>query len=75
MKYLITTFGCQANAADSEKTAEIMEKIGYASADNMEDLISVKNPVLIFNTCSVRQKAEDRVFGLNNKLQQLKIVN
>ena len=75
MKYFITTFGCQANTADSEKTAEIMENLGYGCADNMEDLISVKNPVLIFNTCSVRQKAEDRVFGLNNKLQQLKIVN
>ena len=74
-KYLITTFGCQANTADSEKTAEIMEKLGYVRADNAEDLISAKNPVLIFNTCSVRQKAEDRIFGLNNKLQELKIVN
>ena len=72
MKYLITTFGCQANTADSEKTAEIMESLGYDCADNMEDLISAKNPVLIFNTCSVRQKAEDRVFGLNNKLEELK---
>ena len=74
-KYLITTFGCQSNEADSEKTAEVMENLGYAHAENMEDLISAKNPVLIFNTCSVRQKAEDRVFGLNNKLQELKIVN
>ena len=61
--------------ADSEKTAELMENLGYDCADNAEDLISAKNPVLIFNTCSVRQKAEDRVFGLNNKLQQLKIAN
>ena len=75
MKYLITTFGRQANTADSEKTAELMENLGYDCADNAEDLISAKNPVLIFNTCSVRQKAEDRVFGLNNKLQQLKIAN
>lgn len=74
-KYLITTFGCQANTADSEKTAEIMESLGYRRADDMENLVSAQNPVLIFNTCSVRQKAEDRVFGLNNKLQQLKIVN
>ena len=72
MKYLITTFGCQANTADSEKTAGIMENLGYACADNMEDLVSARNPVLIFNTCSVRQKAEDRVFGLNNKLEELK---
>ena len=71
-KYLITTFGCQANTADSEKTAEIMENLGYVCAGNMEDLVSAKNPVLIFNTCSVRQKAEDRIFGLNNKLEELK---
>jgi len=74
-KYLITTFGCQANTADSEKTAEIMEKLGYISANSTEDLISAKNPVLIFNTCSVRQKAEDRIFGLNNKIQCLKTNN
>ena len=74
-KYLITTFGCQSNTADSEKTAEIMKNLGYVRADNTEDLISAKNPVLIFNTCSVRQKAEDRIFGLNNKLQELKIIN
>ena len=74
-KYLITTFGCQANTADSEKTAEIMEKLGYISANSTEDLISAKNPVLIFNTCSVRQKAEDRIFGLNNKIQSLKTNN
>ena len=72
-KYLITTFGCQANTADSEKTAEIMENLGYTRAENMEDLIPAKNPVLIFNTCSVRQKAEDRIFGLNNKLENLKV--
>ena len=71
-KYLITTFGCQSNTADSEKTAEIMENLGYVRADNTEDLISAKNPVLIFNTCSVRQKAEDRILGLNNKLENLK---
>ena len=52
-----------------------MENLGYGCADNMEDLISVKNPVLIFNTCSVRQKAEDRVFGLNRKLEELKNKN
>ena len=49
-----------------------MENSGYARAKNMEDLISAKNPVLIFNTCSVRQKAEDRIFGLNNNLEDLK---
>ena len=74
-KYFITTFGCQANSADSEKTAELMENLGYGRAENIDDLISAKNPVLIFNTCSVRQKAEDRVFGLNRKLEELKNKN
>lgn len=74
-KYLITTFGCQANTADSEKTAEIMENLGYQRAGNLGDLISAKKPVLIFNTCSVRQKAEDRIFGLNRKLKELKAKN
>lgn len=74
-KYLITTFGCQANIADSEKTVEILENIGCRKAKDTEDLLSAKEPVLIFNTCSVRQKAEDRVFGLNKKIQDLKIKN
>ena len=61
--------------ADSNKTAKITENLGYIKANNMDDLVSAKNPVLIFNTCSVRQKAEDRVFGLNNKLRELKAKN
>ena len=73
MKYLITTFGCQSNIADSEKTAKVLESTGYKKASDLKDLLSAKEPVLIFNTCSVRQKAEDRVFGLNKKLQDLKI--
>ncbi|MCK6462501.1 MAG: tRNA (N6-isopentenyl adenosine(37)-C2)-methylthiotransferase MiaB [Candidatus Pacebacteria bacterium] len=75
MKYLITTFGCQANLADSEKTARVMESAGFAPAKNETELLGGGNPVLIFNTCSVRQKAEDRVFGLNRKLEELKNKN
>ena len=71
-KYLITTFGCQANLADSEKIIEILEGKGYQKATDENDLISHKNSALIYNTCSVRQKAEDRIFGLNNKLEDLK---
>lgn len=66
-KYHIITFGCQANIADSERVAKILEKLGYAHAGKKEDA-----DILIFNTCSVRQKAEDRVFGLNKKMAQLK---
>ena len=74
-KYLIKTFGCQANLADSEKIIEILESKGYQKAGNDDDLIAHKNSVLIYNTCSVRQKAEDRIFGLNKKLKVLKDKN
>ncbi|RJQ30202.1 tRNA (N6-isopentenyl adenosine(37)-C2)-methylthiotransferase MiaB [Candidatus Parcubacteria bacterium] len=74
-KYLITTFGCQANMADSEKTSWVMENAGYKKAVDEKDLLSAKNPILIFNTCSVRQKAEDRIFGLNKKTELFKIQN
>lgn len=74
-KYLITTFGCQANLADSEKIIEILESKGYQKANGENDLMAHKNSVLIYNTCSVRQKAEDRIFGLNKKLKSLKNKN
>ena len=68
MKSHITTFGCQANEADSERIAGLLEKMGYKKAldENSANL-------LIFNTCSIRQTAEDRVFGLNKKLKELRI--
>ncbi len=53
--------------ADSQKIAGTLEKYGL---QNTEDERSAD--VLIFNTCSVRQKAEDRVFGLNKKFRELK---
>lgn len=62
-KYFIKTFGCQANEADSEKMAAILEKQGYQLAKKID-----KADVVIINTCSVRQSAENRVFGLVNNL-------
>ena len=67
MKYHIITFGCQMNKSDSERIATIFESKGYlpASKVNEADLIVV-------NMCSVRQSAVDRVFGISQKLTQLK---
>jgi len=67
MKYFIITFGCQMNKSDSERIATIFESKGYlpASKVNEADLIVV-------NMCSVRQSAVDRVFGISQKLTQLK---
>ncbi|NOY35657.1 MAG: tRNA (N6-isopentenyl adenosine(37)-C2)-methylthiotransferase MiaB [bacterium] len=69
-KYHITTFGCQANLADSERIAGALENAGLKKAANREAA-----DVLVFNTCSVRQKAEDRIFGLKKEIEKLKTVN
>ena len=53
----VTTFGCQMNSRDSEKLRGILEKIGYLNIDSEDaDLV-------IFNTCSVRENADNRVYG------------
>ena len=63
-KYLITTFGCQLNENDSEKLAGITEKLGYEKTENLKEA-----DLVIFNTCCVRENAEERLFG---KLGELK---
>lgn len=68
--YHITTFGCQSNLADSERIAGLLDDFGYKLAKN-----KTRVDILIFNTCSVRQKAEDRIFGLNKEIEKLKEKN
>ncbi len=58
------------NEADSERIAAGLEAQGYSRAAKMSDA-----DLIIINTCSVRQKAEDKVYGLANKIKELKIVN
>ncbi len=58
-KYFIQTLGCQANVADSNTMAGILEAIGFEPGNNLHD-----SDVFIVNTCSVRQKSEDKVYGL-----------
>lgn len=70
MKYFIRTFGCQQNIADSERVAAYYESRGYTVADSLEDA-----DVVVINTCMVRKKAEDRVYGLAKNLQKMKKQN
>lgn len=67
MKYFIKTFGCQMNEADSERLASALEKRGYQIAKKIEEA-----DVVMINTCSVRESAENRVFGLVNNLVEKK---
>ena len=66
--YFIKTYGCQMNKSDSEKVAGWYEAKGWKPAKRIEEADEV-----VVNTCSVRQTAEDRVFGLINNLTKFKI--
>ena len=56
-KYLIETFGCQMNIHDSERMAGLLEVAGYESTTDDLDA-----DVIVINTCSVREKAEEKLF-------------
>ena len=65
----ITTFGCQMNARDSEKLVGILERIGYVEVpDENADFV-------IYNTCTVRENANLRVYGRLGYLHSLKKKN
>jgi tRNA-2-methylthio-N6-dimethylallyladenosine synthase len=66
-KYLIATWGCQMNVHDSEKMAGILAREGYAPALDHRDA-----DLIIFNTCSIREKAEQKFFSELGKLKSLK---
>lgn len=63
----VKTFGCQQNVADSEKIKGILDKLGYVLSQDPEQA-----DLIIYNTCAVRENAEDRVFGNTGALKNLK---
>ncbi|MDE7297871.1 MAG: tRNA (N6-isopentenyl adenosine(37)-C2)-methylthiotransferase MiaB, partial [Lachnospiraceae bacterium] len=65
-QFCVTTFGCQMNAKDSEKLAGILSAIGYEESESEEaDLV-------LYNTCTVRENANTRVYGRIGYLGNLK---
>ncbi len=69
-KYHLITFGCQMNKNDSERMATLLKNLGFASTDSKEEA-----DLILINTCSVRQSAEDRVFGQIHLFKPLKRAN
>ncbi len=69
-KYYILTMGCNLNENDSEKIAGMLEKIGYNKVDEMN-----KADLIIFNTCCIRENAEDKVFGKLGEAKKVKEKN
>jgi len=65
-KYLIETFGCQMNVHDSERMAGLLEQAGFESTDDAVDA-----DVVVINTCSVREHAEDKLYTRLGELREL----
>ena len=68
--YKITTFGCQMNKSDSERLKSLLDRLGMSETDADESA-----DLLVFNTCSVRQTAEDRIYGIHHGIEALKQKN
>jgi tRNA-2-methylthio-N6-dimethylallyladenosine synthase len=65
MKYLIETHGCQMNVHDSERMAGLLEQAGYEPTHDDRDA-----DVIVINTCSVRERAEEKLFTRLGELRQ-----
>ncbi len=65
--YKIITFGCQMNVHESEKLAGTLERLGYKSTEDDE-----KADVVVFNTCCVREAAENKALGNIGKFKPIK---
>lgn len=70
LKYMIYTMGCQLNENDSEKICGMLEAMGYTKTDVVEEANFV-----IYNTCCVRENAEDKLFGKLGEVKRLREKN
>ena len=67
VKYSILTMGCQLNENDSEKLSGMIEEMGYTRTENIEEA-----DLIVFNTCCVRENAEDKLFGKLGEVKKIK---
>ena len=70
LKYTVLTMGCQLNENDSEKIAGMAQAMGYTKTANIEEA-----NLIVFNTCCVRENAEDRLFGKLGEVKKYKAKN
>jgi len=70
MKYSVVTYGCQMNAHDSERISGLLESAGYQPVDGDETA-----DVVVFNTCAVRENADNRLYGNLGHLAPVKAKN
>ncbi len=70
MRYHLTTFGCQMNVHDSERMKGMLESIGYEEAPGREEA-----DLILFNTCSIREKADRRFLAHLGEAKRLKALD
>jgi len=68
--YLLYTYGCQMNVHDSEHISGLLEAMGYTPTDDENTA-----DVILYNTCAIRENAEDKVFGEIGRLKRRKLEN
>ena len=66
-KYFIKTYGCQMNEHDSETIAALLEELGFTLADSY-----LNADLVLLNTCSIRENAHNKAFGMLGRLKHLK---
>src|SRR5438093_2162805 len=66
-QYHVTTFGCQMNEHDSERMKGMLESLGYSEADDRASA-----DLILFNTCSIREKADNRLAGHLGEAKRLR---
>lgn len=69
-KYFIVTYGCQMNVHESEKIAGILKEMGYSAAESENEA-----DIIVFNTCCIRENAENHAFGNIGALKKRKREN
>ena len=66
-KAYVHSFGCQLNVSDGEKIKGLLQSMGFSLTETHEDA-----DVIVFNTCAVRESAEDRVYGMLGVMEKYK---
>ena len=69
-RFYLETFGCQMNVVDSERIVTLLEERGYRAVDRADDA-----DLILLNTCSIRDKAERKVYGHLGRFKPLKDAN
>lgn len=69
-KAFVHTYGCQGNVADGEKIKGMLAEMGYDFTENVEEA-----DLVLYNTCAIREHAQDRVYGNVGALKQYKSAN